>query len=110
MMTTGAYFADEEEEERPFKTRRVFSRYDYGNSTWARDYLDHPDLHSPGSRVARDFRRGFRVPYPLFLQPVQLVRDKGWFPDVSEDIAGRPCPTLELKVPEMLCTHSRDCR
>jgi hypothetical protein len=99
MLTTAAFFQDDpEDEKRPAQRRRVYTRPEYDSSTWARDYLFNPDVKQPGTRTARDFRRGFRVPYPLFLQLVDLVRAKGWFTDGAADLAGRPCPSLELKV------------
>jgi hypothetical protein len=105
-LSAAAFFldSDSDEPERPSKARRVFKRSDYSNCTWMRDYLNHPDLinFQPGSRTARDFRRGFRIPYQLFLELVQLVRLKEWFPAAERDCAGRDCIPLELKV----CPHS----
>ena len=46
----------------------------------------------------RSFRRRFRLPYPVFQHLVGLVKERGWFPSPSRDVAGRNCVPVELKV------------
>ncbi|CAN0596744.1 unnamed protein product, partial [Laminaria digitata] len=44
------------------------------------------------------FRRRFRIPYPFFVELVKLAKDKEWFSSVEQDVVGRQCIPLELKV------------
>ena len=89
---------EEEEEPKAKQTRRVFERPVYHESAWFRLYLMHPDVGTPGTRVFNNFRRAFRVPYPIFLELLALIRLYNWFPEREVDIAGRLCCPLELKV------------
>ena len=43
------------------------------------------------------FQRRFRVPYPIFLQLVQMARASGEFTE-NPDAAGNPAAPLELKI------------
>lgn len=79
------------------RTRRVFLRADYSQSPWA-IMLGAEELSCRNSRQAKGFRRRFRVPYPFFLAIVEMVKTRGWFPSRAEDVTGRPCIPVELKV------------
>jgi hypothetical protein len=89
---------DDDEEPKAKQTRRVFERPAYQESAWFRLYLIHPDVEKAGTRTFNNFRRAFRVPYPIFLELVALVRLHNWFPEKAMDVAGRVCCPLELKV------------
>jgi hypothetical protein len=38
----------------------------YTDTRWGQLYLQNPDIKDPTSKVAREFRRKFRLPYPVF--------------------------------------------
>ena len=78
--------------------RRVYFRPDYSQSAWAIMLEAKEELSNPSSRQSKSFRRRFRLPYPVFLHLVGLVRERRWFPMRTEDVAGRKCIPLELKV------------
>ena len=89
--------SDEEEEDRCEKLpRRVYLRPDYKASAWG-IMLEDPALHDSCTREYRSFRRRFRLPFPVF-QLLELVKERGWFPSASEDVAGKCCIPVELKV------------
>ena len=89
---------DDDDEPKAKQTRRVFERPAYQESAWFRLYLTHPDVEKAGTRTFNNFCRAFRVPYPIFLELVALVRLYNWFPEKAVDVAGRVCCPLELKV------------
>ena len=93
--------AEAQEEERAINCRRVYLRPDYSQSAWAIMLQQEEELGNPSSRKAKSFRRRFRLPYPVFLHLVSIVRERRWFPTRKEDVAGRKCIPLELKVSSM---------
>ena len=59
-----------------------------------------PALKRPGRKLARKFRRRFRVPYPLFLlllEELQSDTDGGWDNKDSTGLESRKVP-LEIKL------------
>jgi len=91
-----------EEEDGPTfpKERRQRMRptqQDYGNCAWQTLYLDNPDVRNPASDVGKLFRRGFRVPYPIFERLCDIAVTLG-FTDKTTDLCGRDLPPLRLKV------------
>ncbi len=58
-------------------SRKTEPRKDYWESLWGKWLLD-PSLQIPGSRASKDFRRRFRVPYPLFKEVLvpQCINEK----------------------------------
>ena len=90
--------SDEEGEGRRAKIQRqVYMRPDYDTSAWG-TMLKNPALNNRNSKEYRSFRRRFRLPYPVFQHLVELVKERGWFPSPSLDVAGRNCVPVELKV------------
>lgn len=81
----------------PKRSRRVFPRKDYAKSEWA-VLLQCEDLGDPASKAAKAFRRRFRIPYPFFLELVNLAKRKKLFPTAEKDAVGRQCVPTELKV------------
>ena len=53
-------------------------------------------ISHPSSKDGKLFRRRFRIPYPLFLEILEVVRIKNWFPEA--DCTGAPSAPLELKI------------
>ena len=53
------------------------------------------------------FRRRFRTPYPLFVEIVEAVRKKNWFPEV--DCTGAPSAPFELKILKYLESLGGEC-
>ena len=89
----------EEFEER--KHRRWKGRPNYIMSTWDRR-LQSERVTDPNDRKGgKLFRRRFRVPYPIFLQLVQLARASREFIE-NPDAAGNPAAPLELKISDVL--------
>ena len=87
----------------PLKDRDCF-RYEeprpqYWDSTWGR-MLKDPNLEDPNSRVAKLFRRRFRIPYSVFEFIVSQCKAKNLFSAdfQDEDITGRRTPPFELKL------------
>ena len=60
----------------------------------------------PSTRAFKRFRGSFRVPYPFFVELVELVKQRDWFPTGQEDAVGRPCIPVELKVSRTDCHDS----
>ena len=87
----------EDEPPAPKRSRRVFPRKDYNNSEWA-VLLKCEDLGDPATKAAKSFRRRFRIPYPFFLELVELVKRKKLFSTTEKDAVGRQCVPTELKV------------
>ena len=79
------------------RPRLVYDRPDYNESPWARMLRDQR-LHQLGTREARVFRRNFRLPYPVFVELMKMVKELRWFTARAMDVSGRPCIPLELKV------------
>lgn len=71
----------------------------YHESTWAR-LLEHENVGDPTTKEGRSFRRRFRIPHPLFVKLVQVVRHAEWDGIIPRecDSAGRPCAPIELKL------------
>jgi len=99
---------EEEEEEHASpvrkKTRNVYARKPKAESTWSRDYLN-PTLRDmyvvdPHGRDAKKFRRLFRVPYDLFVELVQVSKERWWRDWTPDKVcnAGKLVSSLELKV------------
>lgn len=88
----------------PKKTRAKYPRKDQKDSLWWREYLANAPrvdlLLNPHGRLSRIFRRDFHVPFELFQELVQLVKDR-WYPTWNDSKvcrAGKPVSHLELKV------------
>jgi hypothetical protein len=47
---------------------------------------------------AKDFRRNFRLPFPVFKQLLAAAREQTWLKCNDHDAAGRSCVPLELKL------------
>jgi hypothetical protein len=99
---------EEEEEEHASpvrkKTRNVYARKPQAESTWSLDYLN-PSLRDvyvadPHGRDAKKFRRLFRVPYNLFVDLVQMSKERWWRDWTPDKVcnAGKLVSSLELKV------------
>jgi hypothetical protein len=96
--------ADSEVGEDGSSSKRPRFRYEeprpqYWDSTWGR-MLKDPNLEDPNSRVAKLFRRRFRIPYPVFQFIVSQCKAKNLFSAdfQEEDITGRRTPPFELKL------------
>ena len=74
------------------RTPKVLKKYQESN--WSK-MLQLGRCQDPSSKDGKLFRRRFRIPYPLFLEIVEVVRNKNWFPEV--DCTGAP------SVPEGEC-------
>ena len=68
----------------------------YTNSYWWRRYLETPP--QPCSLEWSEFRKKFRVPYPMFEELVERTRNSGLFPNELARKRGRPPAPLALKV------------
>lgn len=55
-------------------------------------------LADPSSRAAKQLRRSFRLPYPVFLDIVKLAREEKWYHDQITNVCGQPMPPLELMI------------
>ena len=73
------------------RTPKVLKKYQESN--WSK-MLQLGRCQDPSSKDGKLFRRRFRIPYPLFLEIVEVVRNKNWFPEV--DCTGAPSVPLEL--------------
>lgn len=93
------YHGDEDEDAHPAakRSRCVYPRGNYRESHWWK-MLQCEDLKDHTSRAAKLFRRRFRIPYVLFVELVELVKEKKWFSTAEVDVAGRQCIPVELKV------------
>ncbi|CAM9724983.1 unnamed protein product, partial [Ectocarpus sp. 4 AP-2014] len=94
---------------RAVKRRRVYPRKDYTQSGWWQELAELKETGETDhtTREARRFRQNFRVPYPFFVNLVQLVRDRDWFPTAESDATGRQAIPVELKVLACLQILSR---
>ena len=83
------------------KKARKFNarRSDPKNSEWGTS-LEDPELKNVGSKAERLFRRRFRVPYDLFQEIMQEMRNSKAFDkdDAGADVTGEKSISLELKV------------
>ena len=88
------------------KKARKFNarRSDPKNSEWGTSLEDPEYLEdlwkNVGSKAERLFRRRFRVPYDLFQEIMQEMRNSKAFDkdDAGADVAGKKSISLELKV------------
>ena len=97
--------AEEDQGPREIKRRRVYERKDWRKSGWWLQ-LQEEGLMEPSTRAFKRFRGSFRVPYPFFVELVELVKQRDWFPTGQEDAVGRPCIPVELKVSRTDCHDS----
>ena len=97
--------AQEDQGPREIKRRRVYERKDWRKSGWWLQ-LQEEGLMEPSTRAFKRFRGSFRVPYPFFVELVELVKQRDWFPTGQEDAVGRPCIPVELKVSRTDCHDS----
>ena len=82
------------------KTRRVYDRLDYTQSTWWH-FLQRPTIRDPTHRDGKLFRTRFRVPYSLFHQLVSLCTTGSlstFFQHKKCDATGRSSIPIELKL------------
>jgi hypothetical protein len=90
--------ADNEPElPREIRTRNRRPRVDYWDSCWGRMLLD-PDITDPSTRSAKQFRRRFRTPYPIYFELVRLSQEFNLFNVRDEDAFGHTGVPTELKV------------
>ena len=75
-------------------------------STWGRMLQSERVTDPTDGKGWKLFRRRFRVPYPIFLQLVQMARASGEFTEIP-DAAGNPVAPLELKILAVLCVLGR---
>ena len=68
--------------------------------------ISDPTVNDPTSRSGKDFRKNFRVQYPLFVKMVQMCKetDDPLFNYSTTDAAGSPSIPLELKILAVLRT------
>ena len=97
--------AEEDQGSREIKRRRVYERKDWRKSGWWLQ-LQEEGLMESSTRAFKRFRGSFRVPYPFFVELVELVKQRDWFPTGQEDAVGRPCIPVELKVSRTDCHDS----
>ena len=90
--------ADENEASGVARRRRVYVRPDYEQSAWSVMLRSKEDLNNPSSRQAKQFRRRFRLPYPVFTHLVDIIRERSWLRSKEKGVAGRKCIPLEMKV------------
>ena len=87
------------------KKRRTYKRVNKEDSAWWRKYL-RPDMTlnmevEPQGRVAKKFRRRFRLPYLTYKSKVLAMAKDRWWPtwhDKEVDAFGRLICGLELKL------------
>ena len=87
------------------KKRRTFKREKKEDSAWWRKYL-RPDMTlnmevEPQGRVAKKFRRNFRLPFLMYKSKVLAMAKDRWWPtwhDKEVDAFGRLICDLELKL------------
>ena len=96
--------AEEDQGSREIKRRRVYERKDWRKSGWWLQLQE--GLMEPSTRAFKRFRGSFRVPYPFFVELLELVKQRDWFPTGQEDAVGRPCIPVELKVSRTDCHDS----
>ena len=72
-------------------------RTDYENSSWAR-MLQEEDLRNPRSDAAKTFRLRFRVPYPMYVDLVELAESELGFKRDPTDVTGRKGIPLVIKM------------
>ena len=89
------------EEIKERRQRKWECRPNYMESTWGR-MLRSDRINDPTDRKGgKLFRRRFRVPYPIYLQLVDITRASGVFKE-TPDAAGNPAAPLELKILSVL--------
>jgi Plant transposon protein len=75
------------------------ARVDYAETRWMRMLRDkQDDLLRASSKPATDFRKNFRVPYPIFVRLCTEAEQHGWLRVAATDAAGRLSIPLELKL------------
>ena len=79
----------------------MYQRKEYKKSGWWQE-LQQKELSDHTSRAAKRFRLDLRVPYAFFLNLVELVRARDWFPTRSKDAVDRECIPVELKVRNLI--------
>jgi hypothetical protein len=87
------------------KKRRIFKREKKEDSTWWRKYLSQEKKLAmnvePEGRVAKKFRRNFRIPYAMYQTKIWAMARERWWPgyhDGKMDAYGRLICDLELKL------------
>jgi hypothetical protein len=71
-----------------FKYRKSDDRPLYHMSTWGQLLLSRRIKDPIDRKGGLQFRRRFRVPYPIFEKIFKLVREKGWFTE-RKDVTDR---------------------
>jgi Plant transposon protein len=88
---------------RPRKPPTLEARVDYAESRWMRMLRDKKvDLETASSKPAKEFRKNFRVPYPIFVRLCTEAEKHGWLRVAATDAAGRSSIPLELKLLSVL--------
>ena len=77
-----------------------YSKRNYWESPWGEmlldDHVNGP--RNPKSRLGKDFRRDFAVPYKVFAYIVYLAKARGWGGVGATDAIGLPAAPIELKI------------
>jgi len=72
--------AKQTKKKKRFRNRNRKKKKNFTNVPWAQ-MLSDPLTQDPTTREGKFFRRRFRIPYPIFLRIVDVVRQKEWFSD-----------------------------
>lgn len=91
-----ANHAQEKAPPRKFR-RKLRKRIDYWDSTWGRMLRDD-NTKDPSSREGKDFRKRFRVPFPVFCKLCVISEESNLFNCGERDRWGRGGVPLELKI------------
>jgi hypothetical protein len=100
---------------RKFSPRKVEGRPLYEQSTWGL-MLTNPRFQDPNDRKGgQQFRRRFRVPYPVFLEIVRMTRESGWFSEGPDAVGIKAAPlepsesSMVLSLQLMMVISTRMC-
>lgn len=97
LKSCAAYFASEKPVRERLRRRFRRSRFDYWESPWGR-MLQDENVKDPSTREGKDFRRRFRVPFPVFCKLVMIAEDSNLFDCALADGFGRRAAPVELKI------------
>jgi hypothetical protein len=68
----------------------------YEDTEWSK-LLNDPEVHDPTTKIGKKFRRRFRVPYPVFVDLLEMAKALG-FEEYPKSAAGIPGVPLKLKL------------
>jgi hypothetical protein len=69
----------------------------YWKSPWG-VMMEDENIRDPASSEGIDFRRRFRVPFPVFCKLVTLAEESNLFSCATKDSYGRVCAPIELQI------------